>query len=445
MRFITRFLVFLVLPAVALVGCSDDDDAGPGPGNQMTYQFRIENKSGTLIAPESGEKQAAVPFAPGVWAVANQDRILFQLGARDDGDGLEALAEDGVPTALYNSLQAEGITSSGVFDTPEGSDSPGPIGPGEAYEFTFQAEPGDYLTFATMYVQSNDLFVAPDEMGIRLFDDDGNPMAGDVTDQLYLLDAGTEINEEPGVGPNQAPRQPAPDTGPTEGVVQEVDDGWSYPATEEVVMVGIASDPIGEGAVFTVTIGVETESSTPLAPGVWAIHESSDPLFTSGQPDRGLGLEALAEDGSPAQLGPALETMAEIAASGVFNTPVGAGEPGPAGPGQAYEFTFEAEEGMRLSFATMYVQSNDLFYAPSGEGIALFDGQGDPISGDITGEILLYDAGTELNEEPGVGPNQAPRQSGPDTGPTEGVVQPVQDGFEYEEVDELIEATLTLQ
>jgi hypothetical protein len=40
--------------------------------------------------------------------------------------------------------------------------------------------------------------------------------------------------------------------------------------------------------------------------------------------------------------------------SGVFNTPVGAMEPGGAGPGNMYRFSFEAGPGTKLSFATTW-------------------------------------------------------------------------------------------
>jgi hypothetical protein len=59
------------------------------------------------------------------------------------------------------------------------------------------------------------------------------------------------------------------------------------------------------------------------------------------------------------------------------------------------------------------------------DGIALFDANGKPIRGDVTSQILLWDAGTEVNEEPGLGPNQAALQPAPNTGPAEhGVVRP---------------------
>ena len=99
----------------------------------------------------------------------------------------------------------------------------------------------------------------------------------------------------------------------------------------------------------------------------------------------------------------------------------------------------------------MFVQSNDLFFAPSDEGIDLFAASSKitstrvkAISGDITDHIMLWDAGTEVNEEPGVGVNQAPRQPAPDTGPDEnGVVRLVNDGYSYPPVNQLIEVTIT--
>ena len=177
---------------------------------------------------------------------------------------------------------------------------------------------------------------------------------------------------------------------------------------------------------------------TVLAPGAWVAQRGGMPFFTDGQPDRGAGLEALAEDGTPAELAANLLTN-----SGIFNTPVGADSPGPLTPDNAYEFSFVARPGDRLSFATMYVQSNDLFLAPGETGIALFtDDQ--PISGDITAQIDLWDAGTEVNEEPGVGENQAPRQAGANTGADEGgVVRLVDDGFTYPAVADIVRITIT--
>ena len=104
-----------------------------------------------------------------------------------------------------------------------------------------------------------------------------------------------------------------------------------------------------------------------------------------------------------------------VAHFGAFAVPDGSGDPGPAFPGSGYTFTFMAEPGDRLSFATMFVQSNDWFFGTPDDGIALFDGT-EPIGGDITAMIGLWDAGTETDQPLGFGPDQAPRQAGPNTG-----------------------------
>ena len=115
----------------------------------------------------------------------------------------------------------------------------------------------------------------------------------------------------------------------------------------------------------------DSELPTILAPGIWVLHSEYDPLFTRGEKDRGHGLEALAEDGYPSYLADALIGMGLHA--GVFKTPVGASSPGPLWAGGSYEFEVEATpDSPYLSFAFMFVQSNDLFLATDGRGIALF-------------------------------------------------------------------------
>jgi hypothetical protein len=194
----------------------------------------------------------------------------------------------------------------------------------------------------------------------------------------------------------------------------------------------------------TFTVRIEN-LSVLLAPGVWAVHTEPGVLFTEGEADRGDGLEALAEDGNPADLDAALEGYMGAIEHGVFNTPVGAGEPGPAAPEAVYEFSFVASPGARLSFGTMFVQSNDLFYAPGAAGIPLFDDDLTALRGDITDQISLWDAGTEVNQAPGEGADQAPRQAGPNTGADEGgVVQLVDDGFTYPDTTDAIRVTVTI-
>jgi hypothetical protein len=188
-------------------------------------------------------------------------------------------------------------------------------------------------------------------------------------------------------------------------------------------------------ADFTVTIeNISGDETILLAPGTWVVFSEGEPIFTVEEPDRGQGLEALAEDGDPSGLSVSLGEYMGVIETGVFNTPSEASDPGPLGPGRAYAFEFYAEDGNRLSFATMFVQSNDLFYAPDGGGIALFNQEGVSLDGDITEFISFWDAGTEVNQAPGVGADQAPRQSGPNSGDDEmGAIRLVDDGFTYPE------------
>ena len=212
-------------------GGDGEDDAH----DAVAFVVRIENIS--------GESDLATPFAPGVWVLHSEPGALFVEGEADKGYGLEALAEDGNPAALAEALNGMGLLA-GVFNTPVGAEGPGPLLPGEAYEFEVKVtQEAPYLSFATMFVQSNDLFIGPGEGGIALIDMDGMAMEGmqDVTASLDLWDAGTEANEEPGVGGDQAPRQSGPNTGlpEIEGTVRVVDDGYTYPDVSALVKVTI--------------------------------------------------------------------------------------------------------------------------------------------------------------------------------------------------------------
>jgi hypothetical protein len=166
-----------------------------------------------------------------------------------------------------------------------------------------------------------------------------------------------------------------------------------------------------------------------LSPGMFVLSERTAALFTEGKPARKNGLEMQAEDGDPAGLVASLVAMHHSSnLHNIFNTPVGAMAAGPIRPGDSYEFTVTAAPGMKLFMTQMFGQSNDWFYAPGPNGIALFDKKDMPVNGDITDQLYLWDAGTEKDEEIGIGPNQGPRQKGTNTGADEhGVVHRVMD------------------
>lgn len=194
----------------------------------------------------------------------------------------------------------------------------------------------------------------------------------------------------------------------------------------------------------TLQLSDGTTAPAPTAPVLWVVHTGPDPIFTTGAADRGHGLEHLAEDGDPSSLATALQGSDGIIADGFVNVPMGDAEPGPITPGKAYHVEFTAAPGQRLTLAMMFGQSNDLFYAPEGDGIDLFDAAGQPFSGEVTSRLVLWDAGTEANQEPGAGPDQAPRQKAPNTGAAEGgTVRLVDDDFTYPAVEQVVRVTIT--
>jgi hypothetical protein len=195
------------------------------------FRVRIENISNPEGRMAANGQNFPFALSPGMFVLSEKTGALFTEGKATRKNGLEMQAEDGDPSGLVSSLLAMHHSSNlhNVFNTPVGAMAAGPIRPGDSYEFTVTAAPGMKLFMTQMFGQSNDWFYAPGPNGIALFDTKGMPVAGDVTDQLYLWDAGTEKDEEIGVGPNQGPRQKGTNTGEDEhGVVHRVADArWA--------------------------------------------------------------------------------------------------------------------------------------------------------------------------------------------------------------------------
>ena len=234
---------------------------------------------------------------------------------------------------IENVVTPKPIFESGVFAVPMGKSEPAPLFPGDAYEFEINAGPhvlpgdgGTRLSFVTMFVQSNDLFFAPNEEGIALYDENGLPICGDgpvdVTDQIYLWDAGTEVNEKTG-GPNQKPQQApeAMDQGEDEnGVVTRITDnscsfGNVLPENNEVIKVTIEliapakfkvriKNVSDSNTIAVPVMGKDARAAVPISPGVYAVHTMPAPFFVEGEVASGAGLigsasgvEDVAEDG----------------------------------------------------------------------------------------------------------------------------------------------------
>ena len=239
-----KLLIGLVVLTMTLIAAQATVFSSGGNQTRVIetrFTVRIENISDPSGQIASDGTKWPFALSPGFWVVHEKELSLFAQGKRAGTNGLEAQAEDGNPSGLVKALMTHHASSQhGVFNMPVGETMPGPIGPGHVYQFSFTANPGMRLTVTTMFGQSNDLFYAPDKGGISLFDEKGTPVSGDFTARIRLWDAGTEVNQEPGVGADQAPRQKAPNTGMFENkAINLVKDKYSYPKTNAVMRVTI--------------------------------------------------------------------------------------------------------------------------------------------------------------------------------------------------------------
>ncbi|NOT35546.1 MAG: hypothetical protein HOP12_15485 [Candidatus Eisenbacteria bacterium] len=229
-------LAALVIPSLAAA------DHNP-MHHWMKFTVTVENVStaGSLQLSTGGT--APAPTSPVIFLTHTSNAPLFKAGTADRGKGLEHLAEDGNPSMLVqNSRGVKGISTVDAVAIPVGDDKAGPALPGKKFVFTFTANPGEKLTAAMMFGQSNDWFYAPSEKGIELWTKQGEAVAGDITSQFLLWNAGTEVDEEPGVGANQGPRQKAPNSGPAENGKVGLAKGYAVPAVNQVIKVTIAPE-----------------------------------------------------------------------------------------------------------------------------------------------------------------------------------------------------------
>lgn len=217
------------------LGCGTGGSVIAGDGvtkKEVRFKVLIENVTDNDGVAEKYGTKNLLGLSPGVYTIGNTRTTLFRDGEKASA-AIEAMAEDG-RIDLFKRI-------SGEFSIPVGANKPGPIFGGSSYAFEFVATRVEKLNLVTMYGPSNDLFYAP-KRAIDLFDSNGNPIIGDITGKFLLWDAGTEVNQPSGIGPDQAPLQKAPNTGADEhGVVHLVNDGFTYPATRAVIRVTIST------------------------------------------------------------------------------------------------------------------------------------------------------------------------------------------------------------
>ncbi len=358
---------------------------------------------------------------------------------------------------IENVLDSRPLVESGTF---KGSGTPPVILPGQSATLSFSAAKNQRLSFATMYGWSNDLFFAPVNPGIKLYNDDGTPITGDVSAQVKLWDNGTRMNQAPGaavVHPGTAEGQPK--------MIKEVngmdDQGNSYLPASQLMKLTLAYNG---NSTFTLTItntSGGTANETPFSPGVWAISyvaggnlllpepvysagklsangltniaEAGDnsvlsnyltgktgiftplspvlvvvytgnenPIFKVGEKDRGEGLKELAQKGNADVLAATLKTKSMVKAVYVLkeasNTVLLPAMGESAGGKVSQQLMIKP--GYKIAIATMYGFSNDWFFATSGEG---WDAT---MKGDRSASVGLYDNGTAIDQFPGAGITQ---------------------------------------
>lgn len=359
---------------------------------------------------------------------------------------------------IENVLDSRPLVESGTFKNTGSSPV---IMPGESISIRFSAGKGQAVSFATMYGWSNDLFFAPDNPGIKVYKDDGTPVEGDVSAQIKLWDNGTRINQAPGAsvmhpGTAETTAKNITEVNGTDG------QGNTYAPAPSLMK---ASLHYNGNSIFTLTItntSGGTSNPTPFSPGVWAVSYaaggnllSPNPLYESGKPsangltniaemgdnsvlgnyiqgqtgiftplspilvvvyngidnpiyqtgekDRGQGLKKLAQTGDAGELAAYLKTVKGVKNVYVLpapNTTVLLPKSGTQSGGKVSQ-QLSITSGDRIAIATMYGLSNDWFFASKGNGTDASQ------TGDISGSVGLFDDGTAVDQFPGAGISQA--------------------------------------
>jgi len=358
---------------------------------------------------------------------------------------------------IENVLDSKPLVESGTFKNTVASPL---IMPNESLSFQFSAAKGQALSFVCMYGWSNDLFFAPANPGIKMYQDNGTPIEGDVSSQLKLWDNGTRINQVPGANVSHPGTAETTTKNITE--VSGTDaQGNTYAAASTLMKATLHYEG---NSTFTFTItntSGNTTNPTPFSPGVWAISyiaggnllnpnplyengkptangltniaEMGDnsllgtyiqgqtgiftplspvlvvvyngidnPIYMTGENDRGKGLKELAQKGDASGLATYLKTVTGVKAVYVLpatNTNILLPKIGTQA-GSSVSQQLSVTTGDRIAIATMYGFSNDWFFTSTGNDIDATQ------KGDFSSSIALFDDGTAINQFPGAGITQ---------------------------------------
>jgi hypothetical protein len=176
---------------------------------------------------------------------------------------LERLAEDGNTGPLSEDfLNSAAAAQGATLASPDG-----PLAPGAQATMTFVLAGGaaanGYLSYASMFIPSNDAFVGNDDpLAHPLFDADGNFVGADIViTGAQVRDAGTEVNGEV-PGNTAALEQAAPDTGESEGGTIQPHAGFTEGGN---ILAAIPNGDFTVAGFQVARIVVELASDTPTA------------------------------------------------------------------------------------------------------------------------------------------------------------------------------------
>ncbi|MEO8475098.1 MAG: spondin domain-containing protein [Chryseolinea sp.] len=381
--------------------------------------------------------------------------LLPLVAACDDDNGTKDAPTQTSTITIENVLDSKPLSQTGTF---QGDGTPPVILPGKSITIHFSAAKGEALSFATMYGWSNDLFFAPENPGIAVYDAGGMPIEGDVSAQIKLWDNGTRLNQAPGATVTHPGSADVKNI--TEVVGQDAQGNTYLPVsslmkatldyngnstfdlTIENISGGTANETPFSPGVWTVSYivgGVLTDAmplytkDQPTANGLTGIAELGDnaalstyansmkgiftplspilvvvyngienPIFKVGENDRGEGLTEIAQKGNADVLAGYLRGAAGVKEVYVLPAPTTKvllpKINGQAGGMVSQAFTYST--GDRIAIATMYGFSNDWFFTNVENGVDA------AIKGDISKSIALYNDGTAIDQFPGAGITQ---------------------------------------
>lgn len=347
---------------------------------------------------------------------------------------------------VENVAEVKDFVQSGTFRM---AGSQAVILPGQSVSITFNAGKGQALMFATMYGYSNDIFFAPENPGIELFNSDGIAVTGNVSSKVKLWDNGTRMNQAPGA---EVTHPGTAESGNVTMIDGKDAQGNTFLAASDLMELTLAYTSTTSEFTLTIkNISEGTANETPFSPGVWVVSNKSGnglvndkPFFTSEEKSTealttlaetgnntplsewsegrtgimtglspvvvvvysgdtnpffklggksGVGLKELAQTGNPKLLKEDLESERIVKKVYVIGD-------ASITPGEKKEINFEAHDNHNISFATMFGYSNDWFYGNS----ETIDSK---TKGDITSKVELFDSGTGVNQYPGAGNSQA--------------------------------------